>query len=52
MPLDKQVNVRLSAGTHQAAQRVADRMTDSLRRRVTVSDVVRLAVEDYLRRNP
>lgn len=51
MTLDKQVNVRLSDEQWQALKNLGERIGGTLRKRITVSDVVRLAVEDYIRRN-
>lgn len=52
MALDKLVAVRFEPETVARLDQAAARLTADLRHRTTVSDVVRLAVEDYLRRNP
>lgn len=48
---DKQVAVRLSDEQIATLDAIAERLGRTLRKRVTRSDVVRLAVEDYVRRN-
>lgn len=51
MPSDERINVRIDSGDRQTLQSIADRLATRLGKRITVSDVVRLAIDDYIRRN-
>lgn len=43
--------IRMPDADWEALQRIADRLGQQVNRRLTPSDVARMAIEDYIRRN-